>query len=328
MNRLLPPVPPRIMRLYRIYDRVSTEISRLNIGLIAAGVAFYSLLAIFPALTALIALWGLFADPDQVAVQIQTFEPMLPEAAYDIIAGQIRSLASGSSSTLGWASAASIGAALWATRSGVSALIGGLNAAYEIPRRNGLWQMVAAMLLTISLIGIAIIALGAVVLAPVALALLPLGSFASAVLSGARWIAGISAVLLGIALLYRYGPNRPHRGRPWVSAGAVLAISLWAVASLGFSTYLENFGNYDAVYGSLGAVIALLMWFYLSAFVVLLGALLNAARERVDAEARAVVKAGTGADERAAADPDADPDPEPGAEPETPLPAAATGTGT
>jgi membrane protein len=272
------------MRIYRIYDRVSSEIGRLNIGLIAAGVAFYSLLAIFPALTALIALWGLFADPDEVALQLQTFEPMVPEAAYDIIAGQIRSLASGSSSTLGWASAASIGAALWATRSGVSALIGGLNAAYEIPRRGGLGQMVTAMLLTLALIGIAMVALAAVVLVPVALALLPLGQLTSVLLSAARWIAGVAAVLLGIALLYRFGPNRPARGQPWVSAGSVLAISLWALVSVGFSTYLENFGNYDAVYGSLGAVIALLMWFYLSAFVVMLGALLNAARERVDRE--------------------------------------------
>lgn len=281
------PVSSTYRRSKRIYTRVTTEIGRLNLGLLSAGVAFYGLLAIFPALTAVVALWGLVADPDVVAQQVATFEPMVPEGAYSLIEQQVRGLASGPSTTLGWATVVSLGAALWATRSGVAALIRSLNAAYEVPSREGIWPMVTAMALTLVLIAVALVALGTVVAAPIALSLLPLGPYAGMAVNVLRWVVGLGTVFLGIAVLYRYGPNRPSEELPLISAGAMLAVVLWGAVSWGFSTYLENFGNYDAVYGSLGAVIALLMWFYLSAFVVMLGALLNIARERADeAEAR------------------------------------------
>lgn len=274
------PVPGPVATAARIYSRVMDDICRLHIGLLSAGVAFYGLLAIFPALTAVVSLWGLFADPDVVAMEVATFEPMLPEAAYQLIEAQVTSLAMGPKQTLGWATVVSTLAALWASRSGIAALVRGLNAAYEVRARRGIWPMALAMGLTLALVAVALVALAMVVLAPIALSLIPLGPYTGTALNIARWVVGLAMVLLGIALLYRFGPNRPPAGRPFFSAGAWLALGLWAVVAWGFSTYIENFGNYDKVYGSLGAVIALLMWFYLSAYVVMLGALLNVARER------------------------------------------------
>lgn len=277
LDRLL---PAKLLRGVRRVERFSADAGELNISLISAGVAFYGLLAIFPAITAVIALWGAFADPEIVQEQVAVFAPLMPVGAYDIIAGQIKSLASGTTTTLGWASAVSIGAALWAMRSGVSALITGVNAAYRVPPRTSFFRALAAMALTLVLVAIALVALASVVLVPIVLTLVPLGTYANWTLSLLRWVLGIATVLFGVSLLYRYAPNRPGLRTPWMSPGATMAIILWGTVSVGFSIYLENFGRYDAVYGSLGAVIALLMWFYLSAYVVLLGALLNARSER------------------------------------------------
>jgi len=256
------------------------QTGRLHIGLLSAGVAFYGLLAIFPALTALVALWGLVADPDVVAAQLRHYGALVPETAFDVLDAQLESLASGPAETLGWAFLVSTGGALWATRAGVGALIRGVNAAYEVAPRRGLGPTLAALALTLVLIAVALVALGSVVAAPIALGFLPLGHWAGPVLEAARWALGLFSVTFGIALLYRFGPNRPGEGRPVLSFGAVTAVVLWAIVSVGFSTYLSNFGSYDAVYGSLGAVIALLMWFYLSEWVILLGALINAELER------------------------------------------------
>lgn len=259
-------------------------IGKRHIGLIAAGVAFYGLFAIFPAITSLVTLWGMFADPEIVAQELAVYEPVMPEEAYDILSSRVQAIANGPKSVLGWATALSIIAALWATRAGTAALIQGLNAVYRTPPRGGLRSVVLAFLLTLVLIGVALIALGSVVIAPVVLAFLPLGPFTSFAVEALRWLIGIGVVLLGIGLLYRMGPNRDDAKTGLISPGSLLAVALWALVSFGFSVYLENFSNYNEVYGSLGAVIAMLMWFYLSAFAVILGALLNSELERAETE--------------------------------------------
>jgi len=278
MRRFL---PARLWAPVAYLGAVGARVGDLNLGLIAAGVAFYGLLAIFPTLTAIVALWGLVSDPELVAAQATAVEPMLPEGAFEIVDAQLQGLASGAPSTLGWATGASLLAALWASRSGVGALIGGLNAVHGLTARGGVVHAATALALTAALIVAALVALAAVVVAPVALALLPLGPYAGLALDVLRWVIGIVVVLGAVGLLYRFGPNgraAPGAPRRWglVTPGAVTAVALWGAASWGFSTYLANFGSYDRVYGSLGAVIALLMWFWLSAYVVLLGAILDA----------------------------------------------------
>lgn len=264
------------------FKQVFAKIDDWNLGLISAGVAFYGLFALFPAIAAVIAIWGLVADPIVVDEQIGLMEEFMPQEAYGLIDTQIDTLTSTTSSTLGWATGVSILAALWSTRAGVSALMRGLNAIYGTPNRKSWRHYLAALGLTGILVGVALVALSMVVITPLVLAYVPLGPFTTLALSFARWVIAVGVLLVGLAIVYRYGPNRTCVRMRWLTPGALLVIILWAGASIGFSFYLSNFGNYNEVYGSIGAVIALLMWLYISAFLVLLGGGLN-----VELEARA-----------------------------------------
>jgi membrane protein len=255
-----------------------------NISLISAGVAFYALLAVFPGVAALVALWGVLSDPELVEGQLQLLREFVPDEAFALLAGQVERLTGAQNGTLGLTGLVSVGVTLWSARLGVGALVQGLNAVHGVPHRGGVAHAALAILLTLTLIGVAMAAIGTVVVLPVLLAVFPLGGLAFAALRAANWLVVLAVVLGGVALVYRYGPNRrPRTG--WVSPGLWLAVGLWAAASLGFARYLAHFGAYDAVYGSLGAVVALLMWFFISAYAVLLGAVLNARLEAAAAAA-------------------------------------------
>ena len=250
------------------------------LGLISAGVAFFSMFALFSTIAALIALLGYFADPRVILDQAQMFAEFLPEQAFQILDEQLQVLVATNVSTLGWASVISLLAALWSSRAGVSALISGLNAVHQVRGRSSFLHMLTSVVLTLILIGVALVALGLVIILPIVLNFLKLGPFLAITVSLLKWIISISLLIFGVGLAYRYGPNRPGRRSRWLSPGLMLAVGSWAVASVGFSFYLTNFASYNRVYGSIGAVVALLMWFYISAYVILLGAALNAWLER------------------------------------------------
>jgi len=260
----------------RLLARVWRATAERNLDLVAAGVAFYAMLAIFPAIAAIIALWGFVSDPAMVMAQLDLLRGFVPKDAFSLLELQVANLVEANSSTLGWATIVSTAAALWATRAGVAALIRGVNTVYGTAPRSGFWHTLAAIALTLVLIGIALVALISVLVVPVVLAFVPLGPMTGAALWLARWLMVVIVSLTGLSLLYRYGSNhRPDRPL-WVSPGTLFALVIWAAASVGFSYYLTNFGSYNQIYGSIGAVIALLMWFYISAYVVLMGAVLNA----------------------------------------------------
>ncbi len=247
-----------------------------HVGLNSAAVAFYAMFSLFPALAALIAVFGLVADPVAVAAQLDLMADFVPDAAFTLISEQIDALLAARADTLGWASVLALVIALWAARAGVGALMQALNAVFEVPARGGIAHTFVALGLTLSLIGLGIAALLIVVVMPVVLAFVPLGPLAAIALQAGRWIVALGVLVLALGLLYRFGPNRRGARLRWITPGAVAAILLWLAASLGFSIYLTNFGNYNEVYGSIGAVAALLMWFYISAYLVLFGAVLNA----------------------------------------------------
>ncbi len=251
-----------------------------HLGLIAAGVAFYAMLAIFPGMAATIAIWGVFADPVVIRDYLTSVRDLVPDAAYGILEAQLNALLSANSSTLGWTTAVSLVVALYSVHSGVSALIAGLNAIHASRRRAGLMRHVGSLLLTFSLMGVFLAALATVVLLPVILNFLPLGPVTGYLLTIFPWLLMFVVVLIVLGLFYRWGPNMDDR-HAWITPGAVLAALLWAGASMAFSVYLANFGAYNRVYGSIGAVIALLMWLYISAYIVLLGAAINAERARL-----------------------------------------------
>lgn len=256
-----------------------------QLSLIAAGVAFFAMLAIFPALAALIGLVGFWADPGIVQDTLDLMAEFVPAEAHAILADQTARLIGTTPRTLGWASAVSLLAATWSARRGVGALAQGLNAIYGGSRRGGLWDMAVALALTGVLIGVGVVAVAAILITPLALAVLspflPPASPIPQIAGLARWAVAVSALVVGLGLFYRYGPNRPDRQRsPFLSAGLMLAMAVWGSASVGFTLFVANFGNYNEVYGSIGAAIALLMWFYISAYAVLIGGALNYALER------------------------------------------------
>ncbi|EYD71364.1 hypothetical protein Lokhon_03012 [Limimaricola hongkongensis DSM 17492] len=276
---------PRL--LWRLLIGLWTLSGEVQLGLVAAGVAFYSVFAIFPAIAALIAIFGLVADPEVIKAQLELMREIIPVEAYGLLTEQLNLMVSTRPETLGFATVMSTFVALFSARNGVASLILGLNQIYGRPNRNGVWQLLVAMLLTFSLIAIAVLAMLVVVVAPILLAVLPLGSGTGWALEAVRWIAAFGIVLAGLGVLYRFGPNmRGARGR-WITPGAFLVILFWLLASAGFSYYLSNFGNYNEVYGSIGAVVALLMWLFISAWLVLLGAAINVVWARI-------VRSGTG----------------------------------
>lgn len=252
-----------------------------NLFLVAAGCAFYGILSIFPALSAVIALWGLVSDARVVAQEMERFSALIPDEVYALIRQQVLQLTSASGQTLGWAGALSLGFAIWTARAGVAALMRGLNAIYGVPNRKGLSHSLRALGLTLALIGVALVALAGIVVAPIALAFVPdvlLGGPQTVVLLNTmRWALVIGVLLAGFALILRIGPNVAGAGGAWLSPGALAATLGWTAASAGFSIYLAQFAQYNEIYGSIGAVIALLMWLFLSALLVLLGGALNAA---------------------------------------------------
>jgi membrane protein len=271
------PKPRLSLRGYWQALRASvSQIAENDIGLISAGVAFYGMLSLFPALAALIALLGLISDPTIVLGQMEEYQTFLPPDVYDIIKGQVMALLVARPDTLGWAGLLSLLVALWSARAGVGAMMIGLNNVYNTKGRAMGWHYLRAVSLTLTLVAVGIIAMLTLVIAPVLLAFFPLGAFNGWLVDILRYATALVVLFAGIGVLYRFGPNRKGARIQWVSPGAVVAIALWGVLSLAFSYYVTNFGNYNQVYGSIGAVIAMLIWLWITSFLVLLGGSLNA----------------------------------------------------
>lgn len=260
-----------------ILVRLKDDISQRNLSLVAAGVAFYALLAIPAALTALVSLYGLVFDPNDVQRQIGLMQGVLPAEVIKILADQLQTLTSHPSSTLGVGLIMSLMLALWSARSATSAMMAALNITYAEPeKRNFLWFQIIAFGLTFGTVLFAIIALTLIAVLPAIIDLLPLGAFGKLAASVVRWPILAVMVMGMLAAIYRFAPSREEPRWRWVSSGAFVATILWILGSALFSLYVSKFAAYDKSYGSLGAVVVLLMWLYLSAFVVLLGAELNA----------------------------------------------------
>ena len=265
---------------WHILKRLAGDISRDNVSLMAAGVAFYGLLSLAPAFTALVALYGLVFDPSQVQAQVQAMEGLVPEEARKLIADQLTTIVHGSSSTLGVGFIISLALAIWSANSGTSALITALNVAYgEREKRTILRYYAGTLFVTAAAVLFGIVSLILVAIIPAAFGLLPLGDVGKTLVDWIRWPLLVVLFAAALSVVYRYAPSRNEPRWSWVSSGAVLATVLWIAGSAAFSLYVEKFATYNKTYGSLGAVVVLLMWLWLSAYAVLIGAELNAEME-------------------------------------------------
>lgn len=260
--------------------RVKAEMAVDHVAIVSAGVAFFGLLAVFPAIAALISIAGLVLDPAAIEEQLASVAGILPQNAAEIIEGQARDIASGTGTGIGLAAAGGILLSLYSASKGMKSLIEGMNIAYDEEESRGFLALNAtALALTLFLIFGVLVAFGATLAAPALLGSLGLSQGVQAAVAYGRWPILAIMTMFGLAIVYRYGPSRePPRWR-WVSTGAVVATIVWLIGSIAFSVYVSNFGSYNESYGALGGVIILLTWLWLSAFVVLLGAELNSEME-------------------------------------------------
>jgi len=266
---------------WRVYNRIQDD----RVLAVAGGVVFYMLLALFPALAALVSLYGLFTDPSAITAQLSLLEDIVPPGAIGIIQGQVTQLAETSSPALSFGFLFGLGLALWSANAGMKAIIDALNVVYdEREKRSFVKLTMVAFAFTIGALVFVILALGAVVVLPLVLAWVGLESRAGQIIFWTRWPALFAIVLLWLAVLYRYGPSRSRAQWRWLGVGSIVAAAAWLVVSVLFSWYLSNFANYDATYGSLGAAVGMMMWLWLSVIVVLIGGELNAEMEHQTAE--------------------------------------------
>ena len=286
--------------------RAWTEIARLlysaigqhRVVSIAAGVTFFALLAIFPAIAALVSIYGIFSDPVSIRAHLNELSSFLPGGAIEIIGDQLGRVASGGKSRLGVTFLFTLALSLWSANAGMKALFDALNIVYDAPERRGLIKLNAISLaFTVGALLILLIAIATIVVLPVALNYAGLGmaglrtagletsglEMAGATIANlARWPAMYAVVVLALGLIYRFAPDRDRVQWHWITWGSAIAAFVWIAASILFSWYAANFGSYNKTYGSLGAAVGFMTWIWISCMVILGGAEIDAVLERVD----------------------------------------------
>jgi len=264
----------------QIVKRAWAENGADNMSIIGGGVAFFGFLAILPALTATVSLYGLVASPETVARQIESLSEQLPDAAASLIADQLRSITSSSGGALTVSLIISILAALWSASGGVGNLVKAVNIAYdEVETRNFIKLRLLSLALTLGAIVFLLITFGLVAVVPKVLDALPLGIVGTVLAQVVRWLLLLGVMAGALSVLYRVAPDRDAPKFRWVSLGSVFVTVIWAVVSLLFSIYVDNFGSYNKTYGAIAGVIVLMLWLQLTVFLVLLGAEINSETE-------------------------------------------------
>ncbi|HET9443485.1 MAG TPA: YihY/virulence factor BrkB family protein [Acidimicrobiales bacterium] len=272
-------IPPRGWK--DVLVRTKEEAKADNVPLMAGGVAFFALLALVPGLVALVSLYGLVADPSEVERQVRDLLGAAPQEVRELIRTQLRSVVEGSDTGIGIGALVGLVLALYSASSGMKHMVSAINAAYdESETRKFVRLRLVALALTFGAVAFLAVTFAVVTLLPALLEGTALGGTARTVINVLRWPLLALAMVVGLGVLYRFAPDRDEPRWQWVSSGAVAATGLWVVASIGFSVYAANFGRFNETYGSLGAVIVTMLWLFITAYVVIGGAELNAELER------------------------------------------------
>jgi membrane protein len=259
--------------LWRVYDGISEGRILAN----AAGVTYYALLALFPAVAALVSIYGLFADPSAIVSHLDAISGFAPGGAIEVLRDQLTRLTAQGSTTLGVSFLIGLVVSLWSANSGIKALFDALNVVYgEKEERSFIKLNAVTLCFTIATIVFLLVALACMIALPVAINYLQLSGATAPILKVAPWPILLVLIALTLALIYRYGPNRTEARWRWITPGSACAAIVWLAASALFSWYASNFGNFNKTYGSLGAIIGFMIWMWLSIIVVLVGGKLNA----------------------------------------------------
>jgi membrane protein len=264
----------------QILKRAWAENKADNMPIIAGGVAFFGFLSVFPALIATISIYGLVASPATVARQVSDLSDQLPKDAASLIGEQLKSIVDNSGGALSIGLTVSILAALWSASGGVGNLVTAINLAYDEVEARGFVKLRALSLgLTLGAIVFVLVTFSLVAVVPGVIQALPLGIVGTILAQVLRWGLLLAVFAGSLAVLYRVAPDRDAPRFSWVSLGSVIVTVIWVVVSLGFAIYVDNFGSYDKTYGAIAGVIVLMLWLYLTCFLVLLGAEINSEAE-------------------------------------------------
>jgi len=259
---------------------VAKGVSANRIFLVAAGVTFYAILALFPAIAGLVSIYGLFANPSTIASHLDTLAGVAPSGAVDVIRDQLTRLASQNGTTLGLGFLVSLVVAVWFSNSGMTALFDALNVVYEEQERRDLVRYYASTLMfTLGAIVLVLMSIAIIVAIPIVLKYIPNASVTAILLAIVRWPLLLALAATALAIVYRWGPCRALRWR-WIWLSAAAAALVWLAVSALFSWYVASFGSYNRTYGSLGAIFGFMTWMWLSMVVVLVGAKLDAELQR------------------------------------------------
>ncbi len=263
-----------------IAKRVKSQLAIDHIPIVAAGIAFYFFLAIFPALAAIISVYGLVVQPDQVASQIASLAGGFPQNAQEMISGFGERLTGKSGGELGWGVALSILVSLWSANKGTKAVFEGLNIAYnEVDNRSFIKKNALTLLATLLALITWIVAMALIAGFPAITGMLGLPDIVQTLIDYLRWPLLAVIVMTFLAWIYKIAPDRDSPKIRWVNAGSIVATLLWLGGSMLFSLYVDNFGNFDNTYGSFAAIVVLMLWFFLTAFIILLGGEINSETE-------------------------------------------------
>ena len=261
--------------------KVKDQIGENNVSIVSAGVAFFAFLAVFPAIAALVSIYGLATDPQSIQNQLSQVAGVMPQQAYDILKTQLEELTKTSGSTLGWSMAIGILFSIWSANKGLKSMFTGIDIAYDTENDRGFFkQNGLTLLFTLGAIILVILSMALIVAFPALIGTLGLPSGIESLISWGRWLLLAAVVIWFLGMIYKHAPYKPAPDFKWVLPGALLATILWLLASWGFSLYVSNFGSYGEMYGSISAVVVMLLWLFLSSFIILIGAELNSEIEK------------------------------------------------
>jgi len=265
---------------WQVTKRSLREVKNDHLTLVAKGVAFSWFLALFPGLIAAISIYGLVTSPQEVASQVTSLATSLPESAQTLITTQLKSIASTGGGALTVGLVVSVALALWSASAGMSGLVEALNIAYdEEEERNFVIKRGLALLMTFGFLVFLALSVGLITVVPFLADAIGGGTGVTILFEVARWVLLVALAIVALGLVYRIGPDRDAPAVRWLSVGSIVATVIWVAASVGFSFYVDNSGSYAKTYGALAGVVVLLLWLWITALVVLVGAEINAEME-------------------------------------------------
>ncbi|WBL25295.1 YihY/virulence factor BrkB family protein [Zunongwangia sp. HGR-M22] len=261
---------------WEVIKQIKNEIGEDKVSIVSAGVAFYAFLAVFPAIMALISIYGLATDPQDIERQISELSAMMPKQAFEILQQRIHVFLESHGDKLGWGTLFGILFSIWSANKGTNGLLTGVDIAYDTEQDHNIFkQYLMASIFTVGGLAMLILSMVLIVGFPALVHKIGLPGYLEDIISWSRWLILAVLVCIFLCMVYKFAPARKQPALRWVIPGAIFSTLVWLAASYGFSFYVSNFGNYGEVYGSISAVVVLLLWLYITCFIILLGAEIN-----------------------------------------------------